>query len=925
MKIIFNNMKDKTKQNEQENNTSNPISDPPIIDIQNIVISCAPWEANDQDYIEQQDYLVSLLSSRRNEPQNDYNDSTAAVVDDDDLFEIVNGFFADPEASRKLVNLWRELTEATREKTTAIPVNQGTLLEHSFRIRKEDSELRKSLELDEIEETTKSTKKIRGEASTLKSEKSKKASSPKRGRRRQRKESRSKEKNAHQNTPNDNTDTLNLQNVVQKIQEASALELDATDDFASAWQDAQAEGRAWGGRGFGGRGVNRGLGTYKGKDAVVQGLTMAFDGKELLRETHLVIAHSHRYGLVGKNGVGKSTLLRRIADGKIPGWPLHLSVEMVQQEVLASDTTVKEWLVSKGTSGKDADRKESLEAELADLESRMIEVANDGDSAQELEEITLLISELYEQLETIELKEQQDLIDHESSEINEGPFQGLDDSTITILKGLGFKDSMMDIPARELSGGWRMKVALTKALCSHSDILLLDEPTNHLDASAAIFLEDYILKHNLTIVVVSHDGDFLDAICTDIIKFENQRLEYHVGNYSTFKDREEQLWKSNTHIAEATAKKEQKAMEFIQKQKAMSKSKRRDDNKQRQAKEREKKLSRIGLYNADGKRFQLLSQRKGVHMASHINGSYKNSAGFSSFQVDNSQKAFGEERQRLRFKFPCATPLKGATGEFASLITMDDCRFRYDSKNPWLLQDMILGVSVGSRIGILGKNGSGKSTLVNLLCGELSPDPKRGTLKRHAGLKIAHISQHHIEHLGAHLGKSPVEYFRDQQEGNEATSDHQIRQFLGGFGLVGSLALQPIGSLSGGQKARLAFATVLSEPPHVLILDEPTNHLDSESLESLAKAVEGFGGAVIVVSHHRGFLSQICQEIWMIRNDGRVVTATIDVGAQSTGHMNESSKHKGGGIPFDELYEAYRNDLRKKVLSNGGKDSRRKR
>merc|ERR1712224_393749 len=116
--------------------------------------------------------------------------------------------------------------------------------------------------------------------------------------------------------------------------------------------------------------------------------------------------------------------------------------------------------------------------------------------------------------------------------------------------------------------------------------------------------------------------------------------------------------------------------------------------------------------------------------------------------------------------------------------------------------------------------------------------------KQHPGLKIARISQHHIEHLASHLGKSPVEYFRDQQGGDAATGDHQIRQFLGGFGLVGSLALQPIGSLSGGQKARLALATVLSEPPHVLILDEPTNHLDSESLESLAAAVEGFGGAV---------------------------------------------------------------------------------
>lgn len=224
---------------------------------------------------------------------------------------------------------------------------------------------------------------------------------------------------------------------------------------------------------------------------------------------------------------------------------------------------------------------------------------------------------------------------------------------------------------------------------------------------------------------------------------------------------------------------------------------------------------------------------------------------------------------------------------------------------------MTLGVSVGSRIGILGKNGSGKTSLVNLLCGELSPDPEKGALKRRPGLKIAHISQHHIEHLGAHLEKSPVEYFRAQQGGDATTSDHDIRQFLGGFGLVGSLALQPIGSLSGGQKARLAFATVLYKPPHVLILDEPTNHLDGESLESLAGAVAGFEGAVVIVSHHKGFLAQNCQEIWTIQKDGRVVTTAIE----SENKNSESTSHNAGGIPFDELYENYKNDIRKEVLS----------
>lgn len=345
-------------------------------------------------------------------------------------------------------------------------------------------------------------------------------------------------------------------------------------------------------------------------------------------------------------------------------------------------------------------------------------------------------------------------------------------------------------------------------------------------------------------------------------------------------------------------------MEFIQKQKSMSKSKHRDDNKQRQAKEREKKIGRIGLYKSDGKRFKLLTERKGVNIVSHIHGTYTNAAGFSSFHVDNSQKYFGDERKMLRFQFPSAAPLKAATGEFAPLITLDECRFRYGSNDlSWLLQDMTLGVSVGSRIGILGKNGAGKSTLVKLLSGELSPDPKQGTLWRHPGLKIAHITQHHIEHLGAHLNESPVEYFQDQH-GTTATSDHQIRQFLGGFGLVGNLALQPIGSLSGGQKARLAFATVLYNPPHVLVLDEPTNHLDSQSLESLAKAITNFEGAVVIVSHHKGILAQTCKEIWTIRNDGTVLAQTVE----SEAKVNQQRRSN-----FDVLYENYKEGLRKEV------------
>lgn len=198
---------------------------------------------------------------------------------------------------------------------------------------------------------------------------------------------------------------------------------------------------------------------------------------------------------------------------------------------------------------------------------------------------------------------------------------------------------------------------------------------------------------------------------------------------------------------------------------------------------------------------------------------------------------------------------------------------------------------MGSRIAVIGKNGSGKSTLVKLLCGELSV--KGGEFRSHPNLKIAHITQHHIEHLGAYLEHTPVEYFMIHHKAN---NKQEVRQFLGGFGLVGPLALQLIGTLSGGQKARLAFATVMYSAPHVLILDEPTNHLDSDSLESLATAVNGFAGAVVIVSHNQQFMSQCAKEMWTVAN-GRVQVQIVD---------EELST-------FDNLYGRYKDGLRKEV------------
>lgn len=572
---------------------------------------------------------------------------------------------------------------------------------------------------------------------------------------------------------------------------------------------------------------------------------------------------------------------------------------MVEQEVLGSDKTIRECMndIKNIKHGDCEAKEESINNEIAELENRLAELAS-KDDAVELEEVSERLADLYDQLEGIEhnMKRMSDRPPDGSLTSSASSFVGIDDAAIELLRGLQFNDSMLDTPVCDLSGGWRMRLALAEALYESPDILLLDEPTNHLDCLGNIFLEDYIKENNITAVIVSHDSHFLDAVCTDIIKFENQKLEYHVGDYSTFIEREKQKWTTNRNILDATARKEKKAKEFINKQKSMSNSKHRDDNKQRQAKEREKKLGRIGLYNEDGKKFKLLSQSKGVRRANHITGSYTNSAGFMSFHVDNSQKAFGEQKQLLNFCFPAADPIKGNV----PFITMDSCRFRYDDNQngkDWLLHDMTMSVAAGSRISILGKNGSGKTSLAKILSGELLPDSQVGAFHRNPNLRVAHISQHHIEQLASFLEFSAVEYLLHH---HNAKNDYEARQYLGGFGLIGSLALQPIGTLSGGQKARLAFATVMYTAPHLLVLDEPSNHLDSDSLSSLAKAVEEFKGAVVTVSHNQDFLARISKEVWIISGDGSV---QIEVVADADDTSNK----------FNELFERYKERLRKEL------------
>jgi len=583
--------------------------------------------------------------------------------------------------------------------------------------------------------------------------------------------------------------------------------------------------------------------------------------------------------------------MRRIAAGAVPGWPLHLTTCYVEQEVLGSNKAVLDAMLSGGESGGGASasgaaglaaaqqRVARLEAEQEELEV----VLGDAACASDLQaEAADRLGEVYAELEELEEEERGERGGNSSSSKKA--------RAVAILQGLGFSPAMLGRPVDELSGGWRMRLALGRSLLAKPDILLLDEPTNHLDLAALAYLEERLTKVEsgagskpVTALVVSHDAHFLDAVCTDVIKFENGKLVYHAGGYSSFREAEEEKYQRHRSTGDAAARKERKAKEFIAKQRGLASSKHRDDNKQKQAAERQRKLGRLGLFAENGHKYKLLAEGRtggaGSNRAQHIFGSYTSTNGMQSHFVDNQGVAFGEDRQLLNFKFPAAPPLGGSSGDTRGLplVTLESVSFRYESPDcpgasgvPPLLERVTCGVATGGRAAIVGRNGAGKTTLAKLLAGTL--DPVAGACIRHPNLKVAYMAQHQVEQLAAHLEWTPVQYF---VRFHRAPSEQEARQFLGGFGLVGPLALQLIGTLSGGQKARLVFATAMYQAPHVLVLDEPTNHLDRDSLGSLAAAVKAFKGAVVVVSHNQEFMAQVATEMWAVEA-GHVKVSHLD-------------------------------------------------
>jgi len=627
------------------------------------------------------------------------------------------------------------------------------------------------------------------------------------------------------------------------------------EDEASAWKDCQDAGEIWGGRGRGGRGEYAGATNNVRSNIHLRVSVALANGTVLLGDTHMDIQKGHRYGLVGRNGVGKSTLLHRLAAHAIPGMPSDLRVFHVQQQqpVDGSKASVLQTLLA-----ADSGREELLQ------EQERLEALLESGTAEEVVDAAERLGEL-----AIDLDEA------ESS----------DDRALSILKGLQFTGAMINGSVQTLSGGWRMRLALAKALFVPCDLLLLDECTNHLDLYGLQWLMGHLQQiEDKCMVIVSHDTAFLDAVCTDIVVLAHQQLTYHVGNYSDYMRQEQEKAAREMQILDAADRQRAKAMAFILKQQANTKST--DPNKQRQAKMiKDKKLERMGNYREDGKRYQLFSLKK-LDMSSNRLAQKVN------IQADDAV---------VHMRFPDPTWPNGIA-EADALLRLEDFSFRYKGSDRQLLSSVTLSLTRGSKVAMVGRNGCGKTSLFQLLLNQIEGD-RSGTMWIHPNIRIGHMSQYSVEELDSYKHMTVVEYaekiLSDKKASSRMTSkaSGNIRQYLGAFGLGGSkLALGKIGTLSGGERMRLCFATVLADEPHLLLLDESTNHVDIETLESLSAALQAYAGTVLMISHNQGFLSGFCQELWALEK-GQIFVSHNDTET------------------FDELFAEYRSFMMKQGSS----------
>ncbi|KAJ7437118.1 P-loop containing nucleoside triphosphate hydrolase protein [Mycena galericulata] len=616
----------------------------------------------------------------------------------------------------------------------------------------------------------------------------------------------------------------------------------------------------------------------------LKAVTISIGERELISSSHLRLKEGIRYGLVGRNGSGKSTLLTAIADKLIPGLSPSIRIlllSQVEDSARATDTPgvcsikVLEHVVKgdkerqaaveeldlltkavettsmcetqrivyglrldkrrrelveakkvasrrSGARGKDA-RLEEIKAEdnvkHAEL---LLEGVDTGDIEPDI------MNQALEMLQDIQVT--LELLETSSTEAR----------AATILSGLGFTQEMMDSTYTSLSGGWRSRCSLATSLLVHSDVLLLDEPSNFLDLEAIIWLEGFLGSQSRTLVLISHDQDFLNNVVEETIILRNKTLEYFEGTPAAFEVNERKKKKQLTSAQEVLDKKREHIEKSIQ-QGIASAKKTGDENRQRMVKSRQKKLDeRWGAEtSAKGTRFKL----------------NRDMAGYFNANRADVEKIVSESKIKINIDSPEKMRTVG------DLIHFDAVEYRFPKVKKAFLEDITFTVNQGGRYAFVGANGQGKSTLAKLIMGTLKPT--KGTITRHPLLKIGYFSQHSVEELSSStltrsISDGPVtalSYFMEYFEAKgETVVEQDARKCLGSFGLQGKIASDtPLSQLSGGQKVRLAIALIVFKPPPLLLLDEVTTHVDFPTIQALAQALKSFTGGIIIITHDRWF------------------------------------------------------------------------
>ncbi|QOJ22496.1 MAG: ATP-binding cassette domain-containing protein [Gammaproteobacteria bacterium] len=495
----------------------------------------------------------------------------------------------------------------------------------------------------------------------------------------------------------------------------------------------------------------------------IQALTYLQGGIPLLENCNLPIFADQRVGLVGKNGCGKSTLFRLIrGEIKPDGGDVSLqsgkTVAFVEQEIVNSDQSAIAFVL-------------------------------DGDV--ELRRLEKILAQAEHNDAWFEAQQRYEVIDGYTAQAR----------AAQLLNGLGFASSTLERPVNHFSGGWRMRLNLARALMHRADLLLLDEPTNHLDLEAILWLEQYLARYPGSLIVVSHDREFLNACVNRIAHIHNRQIDGYSGNYDDFERARAERLLQHAQALQQQQRQIAHMEDFVRRFRAKA-------TKAKQAQSRIKALERLTrlapVHSEDG------------HFA-------------------------------LQIEAPERSP--------DVLLRVKDMSFGYDDRV--LFQRVNLVLQAGARIVLLGPNGAGKSTLIKLLTGEIQP--ATGSLEWAQNIRIGYFAQHQLENLDS--AATPLEHM---QKLAPAQTELDLRKFLGRFGLGGDGENRPVASFSGGEKSRLALALLAWQKPHLLLLDEPTNHLDLDMRDALTLALEAYTGAVVLVSHDRSLVRAVADELWLV-------------------------------------------------------------